>query len=73
MGYGVCENVKTKAMALEKARKEAATDAIKRALRMFGNSLGNSVYDKDYVRHASARAPTVRDCRSVCAGFVSYH
>jgi hypothetical protein len=40
----------------EQARKEAVTDGIKRALRMFGNSLGNSVYDKDYVRHAAARS-----------------
>ena len=49
------------AHATRQARKEAVTDGIKRALRMFGNSLGNSVYDKEYVKHASARiAPMVR-------------
>ena len=36
-------------MAFEKAKKEAATDALKRALRTFGNVLGNCFYDKDYL------------------------
>ena len=101
VGYGTCENAKTKSMALEKvrpsdavpvsqprgavqltsvvrailanvcarrgaaqARKEAVTDGMKRALRMFGNSLGNSVYDKDYVKHASSRVLTAVRARS---------
>lgn len=37
--------------AYEKARKEAVTDAMKRALRMFGNRLGNCAYDKAFLRH----------------------
>ena len=49
IGYGHCENVKGKAAAFEKAKKEAATDALKRALRNFGNVLGNCLYDKDYL------------------------
>lgn len=49
IGYGHCENVKGKAAAFEKAKKEAATDAMKRALRNFGNVLGNCLYDKDYL------------------------
>ncbi|MGI8913708.1 MAG: Rad52/Rad22 family DNA repair protein [Chloroflexota bacterium] len=39
--------------AQETAIKGAVTDALKRALRTFGNAFGNSLYDKD--------APTSRD------------
>ncbi len=46
----MAENVRSKGAALDKARKEAVTDAIKRALRIFGNHLGNCCYDKDYLR-----------------------
>ncbi|PWY93732.1 hypothetical protein BO94DRAFT_583102 [Aspergillus sclerotioniger CBS 115572] len=49
IGYGHIENCKGKAAAFEKAKKEGTTDALKRALRNFGNVLGNCVYDKDYV------------------------
>ena len=49
IGYGSIENAKTKAMAFEKAKKEGTTDGMKRALRSFGNVLGNCIYDKDYV------------------------
>lgn len=49
IGYGHIENCKGKAVAFEKAKKEAATDALKRALRTFGNVLGNCFYDKDYL------------------------
>ncbi|XP_067612177.1 DNA repair protein RAD52 homolog isoform X7 [Pseudorca crassidens] len=50
VGYGVSEGLKSKALSLEKARKEAVTDGLKRALRSFGNALGNCILDKDYVR-----------------------
>lgn len=46
----MAENVKSKGAALDKARKEAVTDATKRALRLFGNHLGNCCYDKDYLK-----------------------
>ena len=36
-------------MGFEKTKKEATTDALKRALRNFGNVLGNCIYDKDYI------------------------
>ncbi|KAL8833684.1 MAG: hypothetical protein Q9170_004129 [Blastenia crenularia] len=49
IGYGHIENCKGKAAAFEKAKKEGTTDALKRALRNFGNILGNCVYDKDYI------------------------
>ncbi|NP_001089585.1 RAD52 homolog, DNA repair protein S homeolog [Xenopus laevis] len=50
VGYGVSEGLKSKALSLEKARKEAVTDGLKRALKCFGNSLGNCILDKDYLR-----------------------
>ena len=49
IGYGSIENAKGKAMAFEKAKKEGTTDGLKRALKSFGNVLGNCIYDKDYV------------------------
>ncbi|KAI1340396.1 hypothetical protein F5Y15DRAFT_415285 [Xylariaceae sp. FL0016] len=49
IGYGHIENAKGKAAAFEKAKKEGTTDALKRALRNFGNVLGNCIYDKDYL------------------------
>lgn len=48
-GYGFLENAKNKAVAFEKCKKEAYTDALKRCLRCFGNVLGNCLYDKSIV------------------------
>ena len=53
IGYGHIENCKSKAMGFEKVKKEATTDALKRALRSFGNVLGNCIYDKEYVAKVS--------------------
>jgi len=58
IGYGTSENQRLKAAAFEKARKEAVTDGIKRALRYFGNCLGNCTYDKAYLK-ALQRMPVV--------------
>ena len=33
IGYGVCEGMRSKALSIEKARKEAVTDGLKRALK----------------------------------------
>lgn len=44
------EGMRSKALSIEKARKEAVTDALKRALKSFGSVLGNCLNDKDYVR-----------------------
>jgi DNA repair and recombination protein RAD52 len=49
IGYGHVENYKGKGLAFEKAKKEGTTDALKRAMRSFGNVLGNCLYDKDYL------------------------
>lgn len=60
MGYGHIENCKGKAAAFDKAKKEGTTDALKRALRNFGNVLGNCVYDKNYIKEVTKlRAPQV--------------
>lgn len=40
--------------AREQAIKEAASDAVKRALRMFGEVLGNCLYDQDYLKWVEA-------------------
>ncbi len=53
VGYGQIENAKNKASAFEKAKKEGTTDALKRALRNFGNVLGNCIYDKDYIKQVT--------------------
>lgn len=45
VGYGT-GIAKTLAEAHEGAGKEAVTDALKRAMRSFGNQFGNSLYDK---------------------------
>ena len=50
IGYGVSEGMRSKALSIEKARKEAVTDALKRALKSFGNILGNCLSDKDYLK-----------------------
>merc|ERR1712042_195970 len=50
IGYGTSEGQRSKALSIEKARKEAVTDGLKRALKSFGNALGNCLSDKDYVR-----------------------
>jgi len=50
VGCGLADN-RNKGGALEKAKKEAVTDATKRALRLFGDALGNSLYDKKHVQN----------------------
>ncbi|KAK0671804.1 putative DNA repair and recombination protein [Cercophora samala] len=60
LGYGHIENCRGKAAAFEKAKKEGTTDALKRALRHFGNVLGNCIYDKEYLKKIGSvkAAPT---------------
>ncbi|KAJ6478777.1 RAD52 DNA repair protein [Mycena vitilis] len=48
VGYGMIDNAKGKAAALDKCKKEAVTDGLKRTLRTFGNVMGNCLYDKQY-------------------------
>ncbi|KAJ5051437.1 uncharacterized protein L3040_001216 [Drepanopeziza brunnea f. sp. 'multigermtubi'] len=53
IGYGHMEHAKGKAAAFEKAKKEGTTDGLKRALKNFGNVLGNCLYDKDYLKNVT--------------------
>lgn len=39
------------------AKKEAVTDGVKRALRNFGNLLGNCIYDKHYTMDIAKMKP----------------
>ncbi|GAA5901361.1 hypothetical protein JCM5296_006769 [Sporobolomyces johnsonii] len=58
VGYGKLENTKSKADGLDKCKKEAVTDGLKRALRHFGKLLGNCLYDKHYLEGlARMKAP----------------
>ncbi len=59
VGYGVSEGMRSKALAIEKACKEAVTDGLKRALRSFGNLLGNCIYDKDYLKSVQEQQKNV--------------
>ena len=52
-GTGVA---KTLADAHENASKEAVTDALKRAMRSFGNQFGNSLYDKSRLIRTNEQA-----------------
>lgn len=63
VGYGSIENCKGKAMAFDKCKKEAFTDGMKRALRQFGNALGNCLYDKEFLQQITkvSRPPTEFD------------
>jgi len=71
IGYGHIENCKGKAAAFEKAKKEGTTDALKRALRNFGNVLGNCIYDKDYVSKVTkVKSAPVR--QRVQSGILAY-
>ena len=54
IGYGTSEGMRSKALSLEKARKEAVTDGLKRAFKSFGNALGNCLDDKEYVRYVGS-------------------
>ncbi|KAI8886312.1 heavy metal translocatin [Backusella circina FSU 941] len=56
IGYGNAENSKTKSAAFEQARKQAITDAMKRTLRIFGNALGNCLYDRSYLTNIGRMA-----------------
>lgn len=58
VGYGKMENCRSKGEALDKSKKEAVTDGLKRALRHFGKLLGNCLYDKHYLEHIkNVKAP----------------
>ena len=54
---------KTLADAHESSAKEAVTDAIKRAMRSFGNQFGNSLYDKS--RQHQSQTPNIQQAQQM--------
>lgn len=73
VGIGVCDSGPNGlAQGIEKARKEAVTDGIKRALRSFGSRFGLALYDKsgDEVGgsfEAQDLCATLADCTDLAA------
>lgn len=58
---------------IESAVKEAETDALKRALRTFGNTFGLALYEKDKAAREVASPPpkpVERDPRKIAAGLI---
>ncbi|TXT13725.1 hypothetical protein VHUM_01092 [Vanrija humicola] len=68
VGYGTAENLRGRSAALEKAQKEAVTDGLKRALKHFGNVMGNCLYDKDYA--AAVKKMKVPPVSSICVALL---
>lgn len=54
VGFGQSDGQKDLGAALETAKKACISDARKRALRCFGELLGNSCYDKDHLREVNS-------------------
>lgn len=55
---GIGVHIKTSNEEIEKAVKEAASDALKRAARKFGDQFGNCLYDKDAPEHRVGQRST---------------
>ena len=60
VGYGHAEGVRGKHAALEKCKKEAITDSIKRGLKTFGRLLGNCLYDQHYTTQLARMSTPAR-------------
>jgi DNA repair and recombination protein RAD52 len=53
LGYGTIDNAPGRGKGMEKCRKEAVTDGLKRALRTFGSATGGCMYNKKYLELVS--------------------
>jgi DNA repair and recombination protein RAD52 len=61
IGYGTIDNAPNRGKAMEKCRKEALTDGVKRGLRFFGNATGNCIYNKTFLeRVKQVKGPAER-------------
>lgn len=49
VGYGTIDNAPSRGKGMEKCRKEAVTDGMKRALKTFGSATGGCMYNKKYL------------------------
>jgi len=60
-GYGTMDNGPSRGKAMEKCRKEAVTDGLKRAARQFGNATGGCLYNNEYLeRVKKVKGPAER-------------
>ncbi|KUF90594.1 DNA repair and recombination protein rti1 [Phytophthora nicotianae] len=57
VGFGTSDGQRDLGAALEQAKKASISDARKRALRLFGEYLGNSCYDKDHIKDVNSNKP----------------
>ncbi|CAO3615430.1 unnamed protein product [Cunninghamella blakesleeana] len=74
IGFGAVENARSKEAAFALARKQSATDGLKRAFRKFGNLLGNCLYDKPFLNQLSNMAkPSKRYAPDDIYRFEHYH
>lgn len=61
IGYGTMSNGPDRGKAMEKCRKEATTDGLKRAARQLGNATGGCLYNKEYLeRIKKVKGPAER-------------
>ncbi len=61
VGYGTMENAPSRGKAMEKCRKEAVTDGLKRAARQFGNATGGCLYNREYLESVKrVKGPATR-------------
>lgn len=49
-------------VAIEKSRKQAVTDATKRALKMFGPGMGQCLSDKEYLKFIKPHLGNAKVC-----------
>ncbi|KAH7479630.1 DNA repair and recombination protein rad22 [Phytophthora ramorum] len=57
VGFGSSDGQRDLGSALEQAKKTSISDARKRALRLFGEYLGNSCYDKEHIKDVNSNRP----------------
>ncbi|KAL3666725.1 hypothetical protein V7S43_008348 [Phytophthora oleae] len=57
VGFGTSDGQRDLGAALEQAKKASISDARKRSLRLFGEYLGNSCYDKDHIKGVNSNKP----------------
>ncbi|CAI5712540.1 hypothetical protein KXD40_001656 [Peronospora effusa] len=54
VGFGSSDGQRDLGAALEQAKKASISDARKRALRLFGEYLGNSCYDREHIKDVNS-------------------
>ncbi|TMW68554.1 hypothetical protein Poli38472_006022 [Pythium oligandrum] len=63
-GFGQADGQPHLGAAIEQAKKASISDARKRALRLFGEFLGNSCYDREHIKDVHSNKPPVPTARA---------